>query len=360
MHPISWLLIAAEYLLVIAYVALHLGRYHHVEWATPWALLLIAPILGLAIKLLRGQSLPRLGFTHGHQIRTLPTSLAAIIRPAVLQWAPLGLLLAALALARPQTTDGTPQADTQGIDIVLTLDISRSMEAADFKPNNRLFVAKQMLSEIISERKHDRLGLVIFSGAAYTQVPLTLDYRVLDQILGGIKTGIIEDGTAIGDALATALNRLRHEKSKSKVILLLTDGDNNAGSLPPLEAAHMAAELGIQIYTILIGKEGAVPFPTGRDIFGNITYTEARIPINPGLLKQIADTTHALFLRAENGAELRQSLHQALNHLEKTKFEETPTQIKYELYLPLLWAALILLCLERILVWTRFKILVHA
>ena len=148
-----------------------------------------------------------------------------------------------MAAARPQSVHAGAHDAAEGIDIVVALDVSGSMQAADFKPSDRLTVAKEVLSDFIGQRKNDRIGLVVFAGEAYTQVPLTLDYSVLVNLLGDVRTGVIPDGTAIGDALSgTAVNRLRDQPSKSKVVLLLTDGDSNAGALPPLEAASIAAD----------------------------------------------------------------------------------------------------------------------
>jgi Ca-activated chloride channel family protein len=266
----------------------------------------------------------------------------------------LGVAFVIIAAARPQTDTASDTDYAEGIDIVFALDVSGSMEAADFKPN-RLAVAKEVLTEVIQERKSDRIGLVVFSGEAYTQVPLTLDYNVLVNLLADIRTGVIRDGTAIGDAIGTAINRLRDEQSKTRVVILLTDGDNNAGSLPPLEGASIAADLGIRIYTILIGSDGPVPFPAGRDLFGKTVYNNAVVPINPALMDEIAAKTNGLSFRAENREAFKRTLVSTLDHLEKTRFEDTTTAQKRELFVAYLVFGLALLFVERLLRWTRFE-----
>jgi Ca-activated chloride channel family protein len=175
-------------------------------------------------------------------------------------------MLAVVALARPQERDSrVKDLSVEGIDIMIAFDLSSSMEAADFRPNNRLHVAKEVLVEFLSGRSNDRIGLVVFSGEAYTQSPLTLDYNVLKEVVKQLRTRVLEDGTAIGDAVATALNRLRDSEARSRVVVLITDGDNNAGRVSPLDAADAAKALGIPVYTILVGKGGKVPFPAGQD-----------------------------------------------------------------------------------------------
>jgi Ca-activated chloride channel family protein len=203
------------------------------------------------------------------------------------------------------------------------------MEAGDFRPQNRLHVAKEVLSEFITNRVNDRIGLVVFAGAAYTQAPLTLDYGVLKEVLRQLRTRVLEDGTAIGDALATALNRLRDSEAKSRVVVLITDGDNNAGKISPLDAASMAKSLHIPIYTILVGKGGKVPFPQGTDLFGNTVWRETEIPINPELLQDIADTTGGEYYRATDPEGLKRGLQKVLDSLERSKLMEGGASANY-------------------------------
>ena len=249
--------------------------------------------------------------------------------------------LAVLALARPQERDEKVRDLTvEGIDIVLALDLSTSMEAGDFRPHNRIYVAKEVLTEFLDSRSNDRIGLVVFAGVAYTQSPLTLDYAVLKELVKQLRTRILEDGTAIGDALAISLNRLRDSDAKSRVVVLITDGDNNAGRISPLDAAAMAKALKVPVFTILVGKGGRVPFPAGTDLFGNTAWREMEIPVNPGLLKDISQTTGGEFYQATDRESLRQGLRKVLDALERSKLMEGGAAAHYqERYHPfLLWA----------------------
>jgi Ca-activated chloride channel family protein len=269
----------------------------------------------------------------------------------------VAVTLAVVALARPQIA-GTRMRDltVEGIDIVIALDISTSMNAADFRPRDRITVAKEVLRSFIEGRSNDRLGLVVFAGEAYTQAPLTLDYHVLVEILGSVRTGLVEDGTAIGNALATAINRLRDSDAKSKVVILITDGDNNAGNISPMEAAAIAQQFGIRIYTIMVGKGGRVPFPSGPDFFGKPTYREVEIPVNPDLLKSIAREARGSFYNAVDRQTLESGLNDILDQLEKTKlYQAGGYQNMTEVYQPFLVLACLALLLEVILSSTRLR-----
>lgn len=237
-----------------------------------------------------------------------------------------GLALVALGLARPGVdAPAARDLSVEGIDVVVALDLSGSMQAVDFQPNDRLHVAKEVLDDFIRRRPSDRMGLVVFAGEAYTQCPLTLDHRVLRDILAQVRIGAIPDGTAIGDALATSLNRLRGSDAESQVVILITDGDSNSGTVSPLEAAKMAADLGVQVYTILVGRECAepggcpVPFPAGTDFFGNKVYRNVRIPTDPELLEAIATRTGGKAYRATDRASLEGNLQDVLEELEKSR-----------------------------------------
>ncbi len=284
------------------------------------------------------------------------------LRPYFL-WVPpflraLGFIFAVIALARPQERDTRRQdLSVEGIDIMIALDLSTSMEAADFRPQNRLHVAKEVLTEFITGRVNDRIGLVVFSGAAYTQAPLTLDYGVLREVVKQLRTRVLEDGTAIGDAIATALNRLRDSEAKSRVVVLITDGDNNAGKISPTDAAAMGKSLGIPVYTILVGKGGEVPFPAGQDLFGNTAWRNVEIPINPDLLKSIASTTGGEFYRATDRDSLKAGLQKVLDSLEKTKLLDGGAITNYrELFHPFLIAAFALLALEFLIKNTLLRV----
>ena len=301
------------------------------QWARPWALLLLLalPLVALALRLDRRRA-PRLLHPRAGTIAAGPRGWVAR-----LWWLPQALLLAGLALtavglARPQADRRTPERrSVEGIDIVIALDLSSSMDAADFRPQNRINVAKEVLTDFIAGRTNDRLGLVVFSGQAYTQSPLTLDYGVLKEVVRQLRTHVLEDGTAIGDALSTALNRLRDSDAKSRVVVIITDGDNNAGKISPLDAAAMAKALHIPVFTILVGKGGKVPFPAGTDVFGRPAYVETEIPTNPELLQQISTTTGGEYYRATDRTSLERGLQKVLDAMERSKLMEGGATANY-------------------------------
>ncbi|MFA6034001.1 MAG: VWA domain-containing protein [Myxococcota bacterium] len=261
----------------------------------------------------------------------------------------LVLALVVVALARPQWVKSHDKVFAEGIDIVLALDISTSMNAADFQPRDRITVEKQVVSEFIAGRKNDRIGVVVFAKEAYTQAPLTLDYKALLQVISTLRTGAVEDGTAIGNAVATAANRLR-DAGKSRVIVLITDGDNNSGNISPAEAAELASKHGIKIFTIIVGKEGPVPFPVGKDMLGRTSYQNVEFTVNPKLMKEIAARSGGKAYTAENGEELKLDLQKILNEMEKSRFAETSTYERaVELAPHLLFLALLLMLADFLL-----------
>lgn len=284
------------------------------------------------------------------------------IRPWLMWLLPVmrvaGVGLAIIALARPQERDARVRdLSVEGIDIMIAFDVSTSMEAADFRPQNRLHVAKEVLIEFLGGRSNDRIGLVVFSGAAYTQAPLTLDYGVLKEVVKQLRTRILEDGTAIGDALATSLNRLRDSEAKSRVVVLMTDGDNNAGKISPLDAAAMAKALKIPVFTILIGKGGKVPFPVGQDLFGNTNWREVEIPINPELMQTMASETGGHYFRATDRESLKKGLQEILDSLERTKIMDGGATATFrEDFHPLLVWAFALLAFELLLRATLLRV----
>jgi Ca-activated chloride channel family protein len=263
-----------------------------------------------------------------------------------------------VALARPQERDArVKDFSVEGIDIMIAMDLSSSMEAADFRPGNRITVAREVLEEFISGRANDRIGLVVFAGQAYTQAPLTLDYGVLKELIKQLRTRVLEDGTAIGDAVATALNRLRDSEAKSRVVVLITDGDNNAGRVSPLDAADAARALGIPVYTILVGKGGKVPFPAGQDLLGNPILREVEIPVNPELLETMSARTGGESYRATDRESLKRGLTRVLDSLERSKLLEGGASATWRerFQQPLLFAAL-LLALELLLSATLLRV----
>jgi Ca-activated chloride channel family protein len=258
------------------------------------------------------------------------------------------LLLLIVALARPQKGKAESAFHGEGIDIVLAVDISGSMLSEDFTLNgqraNRLEVVKSVVQDFVGRRGGDRVGLVLFGGRPYTQCPLTLDHGWLLQNLGRAKIGMIEDGTAIGSALATAAGRLEHSAAKSKVIILLTDGQNNAGKVSPATAADAVKALGIKVYTIGAGTRGLAPYPS-RDLFGNKVYQPIKVDIDEETLKQIAAKTGGAYFRATDTASLQQ-IYNEIDRMERTTFS-APRYLDFEeLYPWLAIPALALLCVE--------------
>lgn len=264
---------------------------------------------------------------------------------------PVRLALLALlitALGRPQTGQSYEQYLTDGIDIVMAIDASGSMMAEDFAPKNRLEVAKEKAAEFIKGRKGDRIGMVVFGEESFTLCPLTLDYPFLLKRVNELHIGIVpEDKTAVGMALANALNRLRSSSAKSKVIILLTDGMNNTGKIDPLTAAEMAKTLKIKIYTIGIGKEGIVRIPVQNALVGQ-TYAQMKTEIDEATLQKIADNTGGLYFRADSERAL-QKIYKTIDGLEKTKVEVKVYTDYKEIFPYLLWPAFLLFLIERIL-----------
>lgn len=241
----------------------------------------------------------------------------------------VAITLLIIVLARPQRTDRYQDVSTEGIDIVLTQDISGSMLARDFKPD-RLDAAKNIATEFISGRPYDRIGLVVFSGESFTQCPITTDHAVLINLLREIQSGMIEDGTAIGMGLATAVNRIKDSKAKSKVIILLTDGVNNRGEIAPATAADIAKTFGIRVYTIGVGTQGTAPYPV-QTPYG-IQYQDMPVEIDEGILQEIAQKTGGKYFRATDNDKLTQ-VYKEIDKLEKSKIDVKQFSRKEEKYL---------------------------
>jgi len=263
----------------------------------------------------------------------------------------LAITLLIIALARPQTSLSRQDVSVEGIDLVLALDVSGSMLAMDFKPD-RLEASKVVAMEFIDGRPNDRIGLVIFSGETFTQCPLTTDHAVLKNLFMDIRSGMIDDGTALGDGLATAVNRLRTSKAISKVIILLTDGVNNMGSLDPRSAAEIARLYGIRIYTIGVGTIGQAPYPV-QTPFG-IQTQMMEVKIDEPLLQEIARMTDGKYFRATNNEKLR-AIYREIDKMEKSKIDVTEFRKKNEKFLPFVLAAFILLGLEFLLRYLYIK-----
>jgi Ca-activated chloride channel family protein len=251
-----------------------------------------------------------------------------------------GLVLSLIALARPQTTQKTDLILQQGIDIVMILDVSGTMQSVDFEPN-RLEVARKTIDAFIAERFSDRISLVIFAGAAFTRIPLTLDHNVVRESLAGVSSeSVNQDGTAIGMAISVGLNRLKKSDAASRIMIMLTDGDNNAGAIDPLTASNLAQESGIKIYTIGIGSDALI-LPV-QSFFGQTQYQQYPGGFNEDLLRQIADTTGGQYFRAMDPKALQQ-VFDTINQLEKTEFDDDNYREYNELAFPIIMAALLLL-----------------
>lgn len=263
----------------------------------------------------------------------------------------LALSLLIVVMARPQSSRAWETQTTEGIDIIIALDISGSMLARDFKPD-RLEVAKETAQRFISGRPNDRIGLVIYAGESFTQCPLTTDHAVLINLISDIKAGIIADGTAIGSGLGTSVSRLRDSDAKSKVIILLTDGVNNSGSVDPITAAEIAKTFGIRTYTVGIGSMGEAPYPV-QTPFG-IQYQNMKTEIDEDLLRQISDLTDGQYFRATSKQTLTK-IYEQIDQLEKTKIEVKEYSKKQEGYLMFAISALGLILIEFLLRNTIFK-----
>jgi Ca-activated chloride channel family protein len=263
--------------------------------------------------------------------RHVPPALRMIVLAAII-----------VALARPQSASDTQNVYTEGIDIALVLDISGSMLAEDFQPN-RIGAAKEVAQSFVDGRANDRIGLVVFAGQSFTQCPMTLDYRVLKNLLRQVKPGMVEDGTAIGMAIAQAVNRLKDSKAKSKVMILLTDGVNNRGEIDPITAAEIAASFSIRIYTVGVGTVGEAPYPV-QTPFG-IRYQNVPVDVDEKTLTRIADMTDGQFFRATNNRTLRE-IYAEIDQLEKTRIEVKAYRSYAELFMPYAWVAFAVLLLE--------------
>jgi Ca-activated chloride channel family protein len=278
---------------------------------------------------------------------------AAVARPA--WWVGLPVWLRSLAIgawivaaAGPRVGGDRVELKQEGIAIVITIDISSSMLAEDFAPSNRLEVAKRQAIAFVRARQADRIGLVAFAGEALTQVPVTLDYAVVEQAILEMRIGSLEDGTAIGSGLATAVNRLRRAPGKSKVVMLLTDGENNKGLIDPRTAAAAAAAYGIKVYTIGVGTEGEAPIPTGRSLGGGFRYEVLPVKIDEALLTEIAQRTGGRYFRAKDSEALSR-IFSEIDQLEKTPVSVTRYTQFDEATRPFLLAGLLALGLELLL-----------
>ena len=279
------------------------------------------------------------------------TQWRVILRHILFALRTIALILLIIVMARPQSSRAWETQTTEGIDIIISLDISGSMLARDFKPD-RLESAKEQAIRFINGRPNDRIGLVIYAGESFTQCPLTTDHAVLINLIGDIKSGLVTDGTAIGLGLATSVNRLKESDAQSKVAILLTDGVNNSGAVDPITAAEIAKSFGIRVYTIGIGSRGEAPFPV-QTPFG-VQYQNMKTEIDEDLLRQIADLTDGQYFRATNKKALSE-IYDQIDTLEKTKIEVKEYSKKQEEFLIFAIIALLLILLEFTLRFTLLR-----
>lgn len=309
-----------------------------------YLLLLLAPMIGwyiwkqkelnasLQISTLKGFS--RIKKSRKTYLRHVPFGLRC-----------LTIIFLIIALARPQSTDSHRDVTTEGIDIMVSLDISGSMQAMDFNPN-RLEAAKDVATEFIAGRPNDKMGLVVFAAESFTQCPLTIDHAVLTNLIQDVRIGMLQDGTAIGLGLSTAVSRIKESDAKSKVIILLTDGVNNRGEIHPLTAAEIAKSFGVRVYTIGVGSHGTAPYPVNT-VFGQ-QVQDMEVKIDENMLQEIANITGGQYFRATDKDKLRQ-IYEEIDQMEKTKIEVKEYSKRSEEFLPFAILALAFLLAEVLL-----------
>lgn len=316
-----------------------------------WLLLVLLPMIGYYVyRTLQGGSAVTISTING--ALNAPRSVKYYLRHTPFLFRCCAVALFIVALARPQNSESNSNSTTEGIDIVLSLDISGSMLARDFEPD-RITAAKEVAAKFIADRPNDRIGLVVFAGESFTQSPLTTDKASLQTLLAQVREGIIEDGTAIGNGLATAVNRLKESTAKSKVVILLTDGVNNRGQVAPLTASEIAQNYGIRVYTIGVGSMGTAPYPA-MDVWGNISFVPMKVEIDEEVLTKIADQTGGEYFRATDKNALA-AVYEKINQLERSKVEVNNFTRYNELFAPIILLGLLLLALEFLVkfVWLR-------
>ncbi len=316
-----------------------------------YLLLLLLPVLAWYI-FKQYQADASLQISSLQKLATLSEKLSTKILfhiPFILRF--LALILLIIVIARPTLSNSVRNETTEGIDIVLAMDISGTMLAEDLRPN-RLEAAKRVAIEFIVERPNDNIGLVVFAGESFTQCPLTTDHAVLINLFNGIKYGIIEDGTAIGMGLANAVSRIKDSNAKSKVVILLTDGSNNAGEIAPITAAEIAKTFGVRVYTIGVGTRGMARYPVQTPV--GIRYQDMPVDIDEDMLRQISGMTGGRYFRATDNDNLK-AIYAEIDQMEKTKIAVKEYKKKTEIYLPFALVAFLLIVAEVILRNTVLK-----
>lgn len=328
----------------------------HITFANFWVLWLIPVVMVLSLLwwyFRQQKQYPTLTFSDTASFKGFQNPVKGVIKKYSPLLRLLSLIFLLIAIARPQSTYDESKVTTEGIDIVLAMDLSTSMMAHDFKPN-RIEAAKQTALEFIDGRPNDRIGLVVFAGESFTQCPVTIDHAVVKNLLHGIRNGLLEDGTAIGMGLATSLQRLKESESKSKVIILMTDGVNNRGIIDPATAADIAMQLGVRVYTIGIGTNGQAYTPVAMDGQGNLIYDWAPVEIDEALLQDVSKKTGGQYFRATDNKKLK-SIFDQIDKLEKTKINVSALSHKTEKFYLFALIAALLLAVEWILRYTFLR-----
>lgn len=316
----------------------------------PYALVLLAaaPLVWVARALLARRRSPRLSVSKGADLKALRGGFRTWLAPLLTASRVVAVVLMSLGLMGPQSIQARNTTDVEGIDIVLTLDLSMSMQAADIRPN-RFIATKEVVDDFIGRRPNDRIGAVIFGRDAFTLLPLTTDHQALRNMIAELELGLIDGrGTAIGNGIGVAINRLRKSTAKSRVVILATDGESNSGNLSPMQAADFAKALGIKVYTILMGSSEQAPMQTGKDLFGRPVFDRGNFPINPELLKQVAAQTGGDSFQVADRKALERSFHTILDKLERAQIEDAGS-VYGELFPALVLPALALLAIELLL-----------
>jgi Ca-activated chloride channel family protein len=315
-----------------------------ISFANPQLLFLLVLIIpAVAWYVLRHRaSESTIQVSFGHGLKKAGHSYKYYLRHGLFGFRMLAITLLIVALARPQSSKSWQDVTTRGIDIVMALDISSSMLARDFNPN-RLEASKDIAIEFISGRPNDRLGLVVFAGESFTQCPLTTDHSVLINLFEDIESGMVDDGTAIGMGLATAVNRLKDSDAKSKVVILLTDGVNNRGSIAPATAAEIAKTFDVRVYTIGVGSQGTAPYPVNTPY--GVQYRKMEVEIDEPVLRQIAAETNGEYFRATNNQKLK-NIYAQIDQMEKSRIEVKEYSEKKEEFVWFALVAGLLLLLE--------------
>jgi Ca-activated chloride channel family protein len=326
---VLWTLLAAG---LVAVVGIHMvDRFELAYPKLLWTLAL--PVVLALMHLLRARKrTPRIPLPTLTALSSGPLDPRALLRPLPRALGLAGIAVLVLAMARPQSRDSWQDVQREGIDIIIALDVSVSMLAKDLRPD-RLQASKRVGIEFIEGRPNDRIGLVVYEGEAFTQCPLTTDHRVLKDLMNSTRSGLLDGGTAVGMGLATALSRLRESEAKSKVVILLTDGVNNVGTVQPADAAQIAEGLGIRVYTIGVGTRGKALMPVTRYANGQFRYDYVDVDLDEPMLKQVAATTGGQYFRATDERKLRE-IYQEIDRLEKTRMKVTEYSQRHDEYYP--------------------------